>query len=179
MNIQDLIPKVVANIKTTGKVRPTVYTQLNAGSIQPYPLLQFMGDSRMKAHLLFAEGRQAGQQHLERDLVETVFITEIWLTQGQRNPNPGERPPTNIPQKEGVMFAIAENNAPFQTLVKAYEIKRGKKGKAEELIYLSESLDPEGLMGVAFIAGWRSRSLSDAEVKALQQRGMRSFLGPV
>jgi hypothetical protein len=77
---------------------------------------------------------------------------------------------------EGVMFAVARNAAPFSTLVKAYQIKRDKKQKATELVYLSENTDEQGLMGVAFIAGWHSRAMSEAEVRALQPRGMRAFL---
>ena len=73
------------------------------------------------------------------------------------------------------MFATATNGEPYQTLVKLYEIKR-KKGKATELIFWNESVDPEGLMGLAFIAGWRSRAMSDAEVRQLEPRGMWVFL---
>jgi len=74
------------------------------------------------------------------------------------------------------MFAVAVNAEPYQTLVKLYEIKRSKKGKATELVFWNESIDPEGLMGLAFIAGWRSRSMSDAEVQQQQPQGMWAFL---
>ncbi len=175
MNIQDLIPQVVQSMQISGQVRPTVYAQLDSGGIRSFPLFNFIGDGRTKAHLLFSEGRLVGQKHQEHELRETCLITEVWLTREQRNPNPGSRPAAGIPQKEAVMFAIATNSEPYQTLVKLYEIKR-KKGKATELVYWNESVDPEDLMGLAFIAGWRSRTMSDAEVRQLQPRGMRAFL---
>ena len=73
------------------------------------------------------------------------------------------------------MFATASNGEPYQTLVKLYEIKR-KKGKATELVFWNESVDPEGLTGLAFIAGWRSRAMSDVEVRQGEPRGMWAFL---
>lgn len=176
MDIQDLIPQVVQSMQTSGQVRPTLYAQLDSGSIHRFPLFNFIGDGRTKAHVLFAEGRQAGQKHQGRELRETCLITEVWLTREQANPTPGSRPPAGVPQKEAVMFAIATNGEPYQTLVMLYEIKRGKKGKAVELIFWNESVDPEGLMGLAFLAGWRSRTMSDAEVRQLQPRGMWAFL---
>jgi hypothetical protein len=176
MNTQDLIPKVVEAMKTSRQVRPTIYMELDTGGIQAYPLFNFIGDARTKAHFLFATGREAGLNYAARELLETCFITEIWLTQGERNPTPGHRPPAHIPSMEGVMFAIAKNTAPYETLVKAYQIKR-KGGKPTELTYLNENTDPEGLMGVAFIAGWKSRTMTDQEVAARQPQGMRAFLG--
>lgn len=176
MDIQDLIPKIIMNITINGQVRPTVYAQLDTGSAQAFPLMHFAGDGRMKAHLLFAEGREAGQRHLERELIETILVTEVWLTRDQRNPNPGEKPPEHIQQKEAVMFAVAANSEPFQTRVRVYEMKRDKKDKVKELVYLSEFVDPQGLMGLAFIAGWSSRLLSDEEVRQKQPLGMRAFL---
>ena len=176
MDIQDLIPQVVQSMQISGQVRPTMYAQLDTGSLHRFPLFNFIGDGRVKAHLLFAEGRQAGQKHQDRELRETCLVTEVWLTREERNPTPDNRPPAGVPQKEAVMFAIAANTAPYQTLVKLYEITRGKKGKAVELVFWNESIDPEGLMGLAFLAGWRSRTMSDAEVQQQQPRGMWAFL---
>jgi len=176
MDIQDLIPQVVQSIQTSGQVRPALYAAFDSGSVHRFPLFNFIGDGRMKAHVLFAEGRQAGQKHRERELRETCLVTEVWLTREQGNPTPGSRPSAGVPQKEAVMFAIAVNSEPYQTLVKLYEIKRGKKGKAVELVSWNESIDPEGLMGLAFIAGWRSRTMSDAEVQQQQPHGMWAFL---
>jgi hypothetical protein len=181
MEAAELIPKVVEQLKTSGQVRPTMYAQLTQGSPRSYPLLHFEGDGRMKAHLLFVEGRQAGQAASDRDLIETILVSEVWLTKGQ-NPTPGRRPPAGIPYKEAVLFARALNSAPFQTRLQHYEIKRksgkqGKPGQIKELVsFGKEIIDPEGLMGLAFIAGWRSRHLSNEEVQRLQPRGMRAFL---
>ena len=176
MDIQDLIPQVVQSMQTSGQVRPAIYAQLDTGSLHRFPLFNFIGDGRMKAHVLFAEGRQAGQKHQARELRETCLVTEVWLSREERNPTPGSQPPADAPQKEAVMFAEARNAPPFQTLVKLYEIKRGKKGKAVELVSWNESIDPEGLMGLAFIAGWRSRTMSDAKVQQQQSHGMWAFL---
>ena len=176
MDIQDLILQVVQSMQISGQVRPTVYAQLDSGSLHRFPLFNFIGDGRMQADVLFAEGRQAGQKHRERELRETCLITEVWLTREQANPTPGSRPPAGVPQKEAVMFATATNGEPYQTLVKLYEIKRSKKGKATELVFWNESVDPEGLMGLAFIAGWRSRAMSDAEVRQVQPGAMWAFL---
>jgi hypothetical protein len=174
IDIADLIPQVIESMKLTGQIRPTVYTELDQGN-PIYPLFHFEGDGRRKAHLLFVAGRQAGQQQRERELVETVFVAEAWLTQGP-NPTPGSKPPAGIPHKEAAIFAIATNVAPFQARICIYEIKR-KKGKVSELVvFQEETIDPKGLQGVAFLAGWRSRDLSDAQVTALQPRGMCAFL---
>ncbi|HEY4388849.1 MAG TPA: hypothetical protein VGN34_30735 [Ktedonobacteraceae bacterium] len=174
MNTDEILPKIIQSMQLNQQVRPTIYAQVGA-LLQSFPLMHFAGDGRAKAHLLFTEGRSRGLQQPDRELAETCLISEIWLTQG-KNPNPGQRPPANIPQIEAVMLAIAANQAPFQTLVKVYEIKRDNKKKPKELKFLNENVDPEGLMGVAFIAGWRSRLLSDEEVRARQPRGMRAFL---
>src|ERR1043166_5995427 len=127
MNVQDLIPKVVEAMKTNRQVRPTIYAEFDTGNIQAYPMFNFMGDARAKAHLLFAAGREAGQQNLQHELQETCLITEIWITQGQANPNPGQRPPANIPQMEGVVFALVKNAPPYETSAKVYRIKRDRK----------------------------------------------------
>lgn len=176
MDIQDLIPQVVQSMQVSGQVRPTVYAAFDSGSVHRFPLFHFLGDGRMKAHLLFAAGRQAGQKHRDRELRETCLVTEVWLTQEQDNPTQSLHPPAGIPRKEAVMFAVAVNGEPYQTLVKLYEIKRNKKDKATELVFWNENIDPEGLVGLAFIAGWRSRTMSDAEVRQIQPRGMWAFL---
>ena len=175
MDIQDLILQVVQSMQVSGQVRPIVDAAFDSGSVHRFPLFNFIGDGRMKAHLLFNEGCQAGQKHQGRELRETCLVTEVWLSREERNPTPGSRAPAGIPQKEAVMFATAINAEPYQTLVKLYEIKR-KKGKATELVFWNESVDPEGLMGLAFIAGWRSRAMTDAEVQQMQPRGMWAFL---
>ena len=177
MDIQALLPMVLRSIEISGQVQPTVYARLmQEESIQAFPFLRFVGDSRTKAHLLFVEGRLAGQERMDRDLIETTFVTEVWMTpESQRNPTPGKRPPASIPHMEAVIFAEAANAAPFQVLVGTYRIKR-KQGKVSELALLSENMDPQGLMGLAFIAGWRSRFMSDEQVRRLQPQGMRAFL---
>ncbi len=165
MDIQDLIPKVVQSYQDYGHIRPTLYAQVHtSASAQAYLLLNFVGDGRMKSHQLFVEGRQAGQHHLEQELLETTLVSEATFTS-----------PDSQQKIEGVLFATAANHEPFQSVIRAYAIKR-EKGKARELKLLSENIDPEGLMGLAFICGWRSRGLSDAEVSQLQPRGMRAFL---
>lgn len=182
MDVVDLIPKIVDQLKSYGQVRPTVYAELQPGGVRAYPLLHFEGDGRRKAHLLFEEGRRAGQAAPERDLVETIFVSEVWLTQGQTNPTSGKTPPAGLPHKEAVLFARALNSAPFQTHLHQYEMKRksgkqGKQGKVKELVVFGEeTIDPQGLMGLAFIAGWHSRTLTMQEVQSLQPRGMRAFL---
>jgi hypothetical protein len=167
MDIQDLIPKVVQQYRDYGHARPTLYAQLSTSSTpQAYPLLNFVGDGRMKAHQLFVEGRRAGLHHPEQALLETCLVSEATF-----------RHSDSKQQIDGVMFASAPNSEPFQTVIRAYAIKQDKKkGKASELKLLSESVDPEGLMGLAFICGWRSRALSENEVRALQPKGMRAFL---
>ncbi len=165
MDIGDLIPKVVQNYRDYGHVRPTLYAQVNTSSTPlAYPLLNFVGDGRMKAHQLFAEGRQAGLRNPEQELLETCLISEATFTH-----------PDGQQKIDGVLFASAPNSEPFQTVLRAYSIKR-KKGKTSELKLLNESVDPEGLMGLAFICGWRSRAMSENEVHALQPKGMRAFL---
>lgn len=163
--IEDLIPKVVQGYQSAGQLRPTLYAQIDTSTtVQAYPLLHFMGDGRMKAHVLFTEGRQAGQRNQQKQLLETCLVTEVTLTS-----------PDGSHKIDGVMFASAGNGEPFQTVVRVYQTKR-KKGKVSELKFLNESVDPDGLMGLAFIAGWHSRALSDEEARALQPRGMRAFL---
>jgi hypothetical protein len=175
INIDEILPQIIATMQLNQQVRPTIYAEIGTG-VQFFPLMHFTGDGRMKAHLLFTEGRARGLRLPEKELIETCLVSEVWLTQGQKNPNPGGRPPANVPQIEGVMLALATNGKPFETLVKVYEIKRGANKKAKELVFLNESVDGQGLMGVAFIAGWRSRLLSEEEVRERQPRGMRAFL---
>jgi len=45
------------SMQTSGQVRPVIYAAFDSGSIHRFPLFNFIGDGRMKAHLLFAEGR--------------------------------------------------------------------------------------------------------------------------
>lgn len=173
MNINDIIPRVIEIMKTSRQAHPTVYSELDTGSIQAYPLFNLIGDAHTKAHTLFTAGRKAGQQHNERDLVETCFVTEVWLTRYHHNPD--QHLPINRAQTEGVLFTITRNTAPFETHVKAYHIKR-ERNKPTELVYLSENTDPRGIMGRAFIAGWRSRAMSTEEVRRLQPQGIHAFL---
>ncbi len=175
MDIQELIPRVIQGIATNGQVRPTLFAEMSTGNVQPFPLFHFIGDSPTKAHALFTEGRQAGLKRMEQEIRETVLVTEAWLIQEQRNPNPGMEPSANVPPKEAVIFAEATNAQPFHTRVKVYELKR-KKGNVQELVYLNENVDPQGPMGVAFLAGWHSRAMSNEEVQQLQPQGMRAFL---
>ena len=141
MDVQVLLPIVLRSIENEGQVQPTVCARLTQESIQAFPFLHFVGDGRTKAHLLFVEGRLAGQERMDRDLIETMFVTEVWMTpENQRNPTPGKRPPASIPHMEAVLEASAQNAAPFQVLVQVYRIKR-KKGKVSDLVYLTENID--------------------------------------
>jgi hypothetical protein len=190
MNIEDLLPKVIQSIQTNGQVRPTVYAEYRIpqssdqeGQAQPstvrvesHPLFNFYGDGRQKAHLLFTLGRETGQKHLEQQISEIVFTTEIWLTFGQRNPNPGHRPPATIPSKEAVMLLVVSGQKPYSQAAKIYEIKRDKHKKAKELVLLEDNAPVEGMQAQAFIAGHNSRTMTDQEVAARQPRGMRAFL---
>jgi len=175
MNIDEILPKIIKSMELGNQVRPTVYAQVGA-SLQSFPIMHFEGDARLKSHLLFMEGRVRGLSMQDRELIETCFVSEVWMTQGQRNPTPGHKPPAHINQIEAVMLSIAQNGAPFQTETKMYRMKRDASKKVKSLEPLSVPIIEEGLVGVAFIAGWRSRMLSDEEVRERQPRGMRAFL---
>src|SRR5438045_2200838 len=159
VDIQTLLPKVLRNIESSGQVQPTVYAQIGQEeSIQAFPFLHFVGDSRAKAHLLFVEGRVLGQERMDRDLIETAFVTEVWMTpENQRNPTPGKRPPAHIPHLEAVLFASAANAAPFQVLVRAYRIKR-KQGKVSDLTLLVLECGPTRLDGLGIHPGRKLRA---------------------
>src|SRR5215472_15332181 len=122
MNTDDLIPKVIQSIATTSQIRPIVYAQITGTAVQPFPLVNFKGDGRMKAHLLFLTGRNAGLRYQGHKLEATAFISETTLTPEQPTSTLENHPPANTPKKDGVMFAVAENRAPYETLVKMYEI---------------------------------------------------------
>jgi hypothetical protein len=79
-----------------------------------------------------------------------------------------------VPHKEAVLLAIATNTAPFEAQLQVYEITR-KKGKVTDLVVFGEPTTDTGLLALAFLAGWHSRSLSDDDVQQRQPGGMRAF----
>ena len=174
MDVQTLLPKVIRSMQTNQQVRPTVYAQIDTQTID-IPLINFIGDSKVKANQLFLLGREMSLKYPDQTLQEAILITEVWLTP-EKNPLPGQRPPANIPQKEAVMLARSILSDLAHVHLTLYEIKRDKKKKAQELVQLGPETEDAGLLGLAFFAGWKSRRLSEQEVQALQPRGMRAFL---
>lgn len=177
MDIQALMPRVLESIKNNRQVRPTVYAQFKESAlVRDYPLMHFVGDSRAKASLLFALGRAQGRANIDKELEAICLVTEMWLTKDRPNPAPGFKPPAHIVQKEAVMFLVANAHEPYAQTAKIYEIKRGKDSKPQELVVFQENAQVEGLLGLAFVAGYRSRAMPDDRVRALMPQGMRVFL---
>jgi len=123
-------------------------------------------------------GREVGHkpEYADKALQEICFVSEVWLTSGQSNPNPGMKPPGNVPSRECAMFLIVEAVAPFSQHATLYTVMRTGKGRPGQLVLFQDDVPVDGMMAQAFIAGWRSRDLSDAVVRAMQPRGMRAFL---
>lgn len=175
MESKDLITRVVNGLKTSAQLRPVVYAQFSGRGIESYPLTVLEGTGREKAYTLFQLGRAAARrvENNGRELIDSCLLTEIWFGGEELG---GVRP-INAPGKrrEGVMFLLVRNQAPYTPVADLYEIKR-QAGKVKELHFLQTSDEVQGLLAQSFTAGVRSLAVSDSEL-ARRPFDPRPFLG--
>lgn len=177
MTIDDIVPMILGNLQSGFQLRPVVYAEIEGRAApREFGLLRMSGGAREQAIIQFDEGRAAGRRARDERLVRIVYASEIWATEGQRNPTPGQRPPASVPHKDGLLVALIEASSPFAETYRMYEIKRGKKGQAVEFVNLHAEGGSGLNGGLAWVCGWYSRRLDDRAVQALQPRGMRAFL---
>jgi hypothetical protein len=173
MDIQDLMPKIVERMQTSGQQRPAIYADTSQG-VESYQIFQF-GGSGVGEDILFFSGRSAGQKHTSSELIEAVFVAEIWRARRDEL-RPDERPTDSPARVEGVVFLTAKGTPPFAQVERIYDIQRDENGKVTGLMYAYESKNVKSLQGLAFVAGWQSRTMPDEEVKRLQPQGIQAFL---
>jgi len=154
MDIQDLMLKIVERMQTTGQQRPAIYAETPQG-VESYQIFQ-PGGKGVSEDLLFFAGRTAGLKHRDSELIEATFVAEVWRANRDAL-HLGERPTDSPARVEGVVFLTA-------------------KGKLTGLKLTYENRNVEKRQTLAFIAGWRSRTMSDEEVKRLQPQGIQLFL---
>ncbi len=77
MDIQDLMPKIVERMQTTGQQRPAIYAETPQG-VESYQLFQ-PGGKGVSEDLLFFAGRTAGLKYRDSELIEATFVAEVWL----------------------------------------------------------------------------------------------------
>jgi hypothetical protein len=173
MDIQDLMPKIVERMQTTGQQRPAIYAETPQGA-ESYQLFQPGGKGVSEALLFFA-GRTAGLKYRDSELIEATFVAEVWRAHRDAF-HSGERPTDSPTRVEGVVFLTAKGTPPFAQVESMYDIQRDREGKVTGLKPAYENRNVEKRQALAFIAGWRSRTMSDEEVKRLQPQGMQLFL---
>src|SRR5258708_35296744 len=67
MDGEDLVPKILERMQTSGQQRPAIYAETPQG-IESYQIFQF-GAHRIEEDMLFFAGRMAGQKHREYELL--------------------------------------------------------------------------------------------------------------
>lgn len=169
---QQLTAWVVQQLSDYGTVQPTVFLQLEAqqgqkSMVQQYRVSPWSGDAPAKAVRLFELGREVGRhpQNRAREVLDLCLISEIWITPGP-NPTPGKRPPSHIPSKEGVLFLLVSGTHPQLQAQWVLQIRR-RKDHHIQLVPLPPRTAIDTSLVHAFLAGYRSRDLSDEEVQRL------------
>lgn len=177
MTRDDILPRVLEGLRSAKQLRPTVYAEIE-GQERPceFGILRLQGDAREQSITLFHEGRTAGRQNRTMRLVRIWYASEIWLTEGQRNPTPGHRPPAGVKHLEGLLIAQIEAKAPFTENYRVYEMIRSERGVVEELRDLHAEGEGGFAGGLAWVCGWYSRCLTQQATSTLSALGMRPFL---
>lgn len=171
---QHLTAWVVQQFSDYGTVWPTVFLELEAQqgqsqrtNVQQYRVSPLSGEPHARAVRLFELGREVGRQpqNRAREVLDICLISEIWITQG-RNPTPGKRPPRHIPCQEGVLFLLVSATHPMLQAQWVLQIIRQKDHRIQ-LVPLPLKTAIDAFLVHAFLAGYRSRDLSDEEAQRL------------
>jgi|SRR5579859_4991741 len=182
MNLEDLIPIAVRSCFSSPflYINRTMFFQMNKGNIRHFSLERLEDAAHRQ---FFKLGRKIGRKPENADLeLVRVCLVGGWFESEDELP-PGIRLPE---EGWGMIFLMMDAQPSFTAQVTLYEtgmefLQFRKRGKPSDLVYVGESNAVEDLQentwAQAFVAGWRSRTLSDERMHKMQaQHRWQAFL---
>ena len=157
----ELTPREVARIATAsalehGRHVPTVIVE---GSLRRVarPIENFPETQEGKAQRVFSFGFALGQTQAVGKLKQVFFVSEGWMSAGQRGDRPRTRP-SQDPHRQEVLFVFHQAVEPHQTGLLLFEMIRDAAGHLVELREAQESGEADGHVESplldAFVAGF-------------------------